>query len=354
MQKIKVIQSLPMFVERFGNPYSTANWIFTGRLCRDRFNYLNKYSIFNWSEEADLIPEPKDTPLSELMDRRANELLGKSIAVQWSGGVDSTSLLLALIKNGINKEDLVILMDENSIKEYPKLYQHLVDQKYQLKHIKDWDNCLSTVDTDIIVNGWCADQLFGSVFFYTHPEMYFLSLEDFFNKVTLVKPLSNKEKKECIEVYKQMGKDLFNVDITCACELGWMMNFSLKWDWVKYYNELYTLGSENVFKTKVFYDTDYFQSWSVNNYPVIKAGNGFEDPRFYKTALKQYCNEVFPDEDFLLHKGKEPSWNPSFNDRIDSHSNTVRIKLEDSYVKVTIPPNVNPTESQRFFTKYMK
>ena len=101
MPLIDVAQSIPCYYDDETSPYGIACLLFAGRLVRDRFNNLNPYSRFNWIQEKESIPIPNSTPLAELIDRRANELIGQSISVQWSGGVDSTTLLLSLIKNGM-------------------------------------------------------------------------------------------------------------------------------------------------------------------------------------------------------------------------------------------------------------
>ena len=138
MSKLIVGQSIPMHTEIGTTPFGIACTYFSGKVVRDRFGFLNQFSSYNWTDKTDPIPQAKDHSLTDLMDARACQFLGKSVAVQWSGGVDSTAILLALIKNGISKEDLVILYDTNSIDEYPKLYKWLEEQKYNLKLVTNW------------------------------------------------------------------------------------------------------------------------------------------------------------------------------------------------------------------------
>jgi len=87
--------------------------------------------------------------------------------IMWSGGIDSTSILVSLLKltNKELQERLVIVCNQASINENPYFYHH---------YIKDR---LCTVDTDrfvvtpdnydkiLYVNGDCAEMIFGS----THP-----------------------------------------------------------------------------------------------------------------------------------------------------------------------------------------
>ena len=359
MPELILAQSLNCDLDNWTTPYGVACLLFAGRLVRDRFNVLNKFSEFNWVNTVDPIYEPDNTPLSELMDRRANELLGNSITVQWSGGVDSTSLLLSLIKNGVSKEDLQIYYDSNSVEEYPRLLHWLQEQKYNTKEVRNWKKALGNVQTDIITNGWCADQLFGSMFFHQSAEKYHTPIEELLTSVIFPEgSLKPDEAAFATETFKKMGRDLFNIDLNIAAELGWFINYCLKWTWVSTFNELYLVTTPAYGKTRVFYDTPYFQAWSLNNFPLIKDFNIYgSNVKRYKRQLKEYCNSIFPDPDYLQNKTKKPSWNAALtstrvNDRV------VTLKSTKGYEIFNLPsqmprgcPNLF---DNAFFTKYKK
>jgi hypothetical protein len=88
--------------------------------------------------------------------------------IMWSGGIDSTAILVSLLKiaNKELLEQLVIVRNQASIDENPYFYNQYIKNK------------LTTVDTDqfkitsknynkiLLVNGDCAEMIFGS----THPE----------------------------------------------------------------------------------------------------------------------------------------------------------------------------------------
>lgn len=363
MSEVIAIQSLGLNEPDF-SPYGIATSLFCGRHVRDRFNFLNAYSQVNWATTVDPIPEPSSIPLSELMDRRAQELISKGkVAAQWSGGVDSTSLLLALIKNGIKKENLEILLDKNSILEYPKLYSWLSEQGYTCILVKNWKNCLGTCTADVITNGWCADQLFGSIFFHEAPELYDKKLEDLISTIHLPFGKASREQaNEAVEVFKRMGKDLFDVDISIAAHLGWMINFCLKWTWVSSFNELFLVGTKNQFKTSVFYNTPYFQSWAINNFLNISQNNIYgKEAKYYKRELKEYCNSVFEDENYLLNKSKVPSWNAALTPKISvplETYNALTIKTTTGYELYKLPIRGLHQRyeliTKEIFTKYCK
>lgn len=316
MQQVIAIESLKLIPPLKKNPYEVIMGIFSGRYCRDRFNVLNKYSRIPWIETIDPIPERTDKPISDFMDERAVELVKKgSIAVQWSGGVDSTALTVALMKNGIKPQDLEILCDDTSIEEYPEFYEKY-SKDWNFKKVKDWYQELGNNSADVIVNGWCADQLFGSVYFFNAPDDYMKPLEHFpsaLNGVT--DKFTNEEIEKISEVYKKYGRDLLGIELKTMADLGWFINFTCKWTYVSAFNELYLLDTKNRHKTEVFYNTPGFESWSLSNYENVSKVNIYdpEHPENYKRVLKEYSYEFTKDENFLRTKGKKPSWNGQNN-----------------------------------------
>lgn len=342
------------------SPFGIGCGLFAGRLVRDRFNVLNKYSKINWVDSVDKVPEPVTVPLADLMDRRAQELIAEgSISSQWSGGVDSTALLLALIRNGIKKQDLLIYCDENSVREYPKLYEWLVEEGYSIKKPNRWRKGLSKAPTDLITNGWCADQLFGSIFFHNAPKMYYLPIAEFLKKISILDtPISEDQANQATEVFQKYAKDTFDLDLSIAAQLGWFINFTMKWTWVSTFNELFLAGLSNSHKTKVFYDTPYFQGWSLANYTSICKRNIYgKDALYYKRELKEYCNSVFPDNDFLTKKSKNPSWNAA-RTNAKPERGRITVKTEKGMEILNLPSNspINLEEIYKgpFFTRYFK
>lgn len=360
-QKLEVVQSIPCYMDDEASPLGLANILFCGRLVRDRFNVLNQYSNYNWTDTVDKVVEPSSTPIADLMDQRAVELIKQgSIATQWSGGVDSTSLLLALIKNGISKEDLEILYDANSVQEYPKLYEWLKNQGYNLHLVeKSWYRELKNVDTDLITNGWCADQLFGSIYFHEDPGSYFLDIREFLKGTTFpqVQP-TDEQIDKAVAVYKDHAKNTFGLDLKIAAQLGWFINYTCKWTWVSTFNELYLVDTKNALKTKPFFDTEYFQAFAIGNYENISRANMYAaDASEYKKPLKQYCNSIFEDEDYLLNKTKNPSWNSS-SDRTIRTDFRIVAKTTTGYEKFSAPQGFPPLmykdALEGIFTRYKK
>lgn len=331
MQQIIAIETLPMLPPLRKNPYAVGIALFSGRYCRDRFNVLNKYCDINWIDTVDPIPERTDRPISDFMNERAVELIKKgSVAVQWSGGVDSTALTTALMQNGIDPQDLEILYDDTSVKEYPWFYE-TYSKNWNFKKVDDWYKELGNNSADFIVNGWCADQLFGSVFFHEHSGLYMKPIEHF-SKILTGISFTKDEQTKIIEEFKSYGKNILDVELNTLADLGWFINFTCKWTYVSAFNNLYLSDTKNRSKTLVFYDTPGFQSWSLSNFENVSKINIYdpEHPEEYKKALKKYVYSFTKDEDFLKNKGKNPSWN-SMNNSTMYRSDRVIVKSTKGY-----------------------
>ena len=83
-----------------------------------------------WSAVSNTIFAPPpiravNDSLNDLLDQRATELLAtqRKLAVMWSGGIDSTCVLVALLKHLQHQDQLVVYMTDVSIAENPEFYK---------------------------------------------------------------------------------------------------------------------------------------------------------------------------------------------------------------------------------------
>lgn len=358
--QLDVAQSIPLNFDNEQSPFGVACFLFGGgRSVRDRFNKLNSYSYYDWVDTVDEVPEPSEYEMSDLLDERACEFIKKgTVAVQWSGGVDSTTVLLSLIKNGISKEDLIILYDSNSVQEYESLYNWLQQEGYNLQQVTRWRYSLAHIEADVITNGWCADQLFGSIFFHDAYRFYFNEIPELLRKVKFPFGYLDEDKvEEYSEIYKTAAREVLGLDLSIAAELGWYINFTMKYTWVAAHNDLYLAGTNNHKKIECFFDTSKFQSWSVNNFPRIKEANIYgKDASQYKRPFKEYCNEVFPNEEYLNQKTKVPSWMTARSSAVAERCRTVirNGKYYDILRCSAVTPESLNKQFELFFAKYKK
>jgi hypothetical protein len=76
---------------------------------------------------------PKLNLLDTVLDRCA-ELIktNKKIYLLWSGGIDSTLVLTSFILSGISSDQLIVVCNNDSIKEYPKFYIDHIRGKFEI------------------------------------------------------------------------------------------------------------------------------------------------------------------------------------------------------------------------------
>lgn len=298
------------------DPLSLVTHVFRGHFLRDRFNILNRYSPFSVSEEADVIPTAFTEPyvFTDLMDARAKQLLAdnETIVVSWSGGVDSTGVIVALLRNLPENERnrIKVICTEQSINEGSKFYKMMLDLGVNVIITTELVDDLGEEDCDVVVSGWCADQLFGSDIHLKNLDLYNKPWIDALNwhiSYLYGCKLSKRSESIIADVYSDYAKQL-GVNVEQWCEFAWMFNFGVKYTFVKEHSRLVLGGSPNQDKICPFFDALDFQRYSVSRFPMLRETNMYERRQDYKLPLKQYIFDFSGDRDYLEKKGKVNSW----------------------------------------------
>jgi hypothetical protein len=260
------------------------------------------FNMFNWSvfpvdrtgtirfpvRTTSLFPLPAIVPFSksyeEICNARASELLQRMSAlgcrmhVFWSGGIDSTLVLVSLLKNATaeQKEFITVLLSEESLAENPEFY------KRHIRGILKTDSSMLLPyvigGKDIVVNGEHNDQVFGSgaigrmiqsagidIVHQSYSRDLFFRL---FNAHTHDVPVTNLY----LDLFERL-KAAAPVPVTTNFDYLWWINFALKWQTV-YSRTLSFVSARNrecvtpeYLRTYYapFYNTEDFQLWSMTN-----------------------------------------------------------------------------------------
>ncbi|MEO0619834.1 MAG: hypothetical protein AAFZ01_11225 [Pseudomonadota bacterium] len=276
-------------------------------------------------EVLDRIPalEGGCKPFDELCDRRAHEIVREArrrnakINLLWSGGIDSTTACVALMRASRDQpKQMRIFLSKESRKEYPAFHKEHLNGQFELQWI---DNVGKAYRQDgLIVTGELGDQIFGSA----------KALE--IQTQSLLRPTSEPfpgplRKPWSDALYEQVRKRLAS-DVRAQAVLDyltpqietapvaiddlftclWWMNFSLKWQPVS----LRMMGSavglsltDFQSRTRHFFQTDDFQQWALHH-----AGQGVrEDWTTYKWAARDYIYAFTGDDQYRRLKEKLPS-----------------------------------------------
>lgn len=181
---------------------------------------------------------------------RAAEILGegKTVYFMYSGGLDSTCMLVAfhhVLKQSGNYEQLVIATSPDAQAENPDAWKQIVRPFYKLIQARDMLANVS-LNTCRYVQGENADQLFGSDRVLSDPEL----MHQPFTSNNLLRFLADR-------VTRPKALDRLHAEftaLTAKCPLDvnymrdflWWVNFTCKWQSVS----LRTLSFSNVFENK--------------------------------------------------------------------------------------------------------
>ena len=136
---MRIVYYVPTYLDKHQNLPGIANFCLYRSLYGPGVMPLDRTGVLKYPVRTkSLYPMPRMHVFSktyeETCNERAHELLAQAQSLDallyafWSGGIDSTCLLISLLKNATaaQKERIVVLLSEESITEYPLFYhQHL-------------------------------------------------------------------------------------------------------------------------------------------------------------------------------------------------------------------------------------
>jgi hypothetical protein len=274
-----------------------------------RFN-LNS-SVYNIvRNELNILPTTKtNLSFADITDMRANELLLKSrdyqnIYVFFSGGIDSTTILSAILKNWDSKdlERVVIVLNDNSINEYPFFYETYIKDKL-LTVSTDTFYTGSTLlnENNMYVTGDCGSPIMhpDNIYDYEaiYPDTYLKSWKS--NKDNIIGYLASVDAFELIQ--QSLPEHLDTV-----FDFFWWYNFNQGYDIDLYYLiSLYGTLDPNVDTKQFLFNNQYiwfnnlnYQNWSMYSPSDMKIGKLSE----VKLPMKQYILSFTGDMDYYNNK----------------------------------------------------
>jgi hypothetical protein len=303
---------------------------------------------------------PLGSTFEELCNERARELRRRLLAsgrkylnVMWSGGIDSTTALISLLKTWDSEElkSVRVLLSSASIEEYPRFYREHVLRKFRGRILNStlipYDDFLKE---SLLVTGELGDQLFGSDLLSsaaTAGKSEDAAVRDPNWKDLAVRIFSGQlngdadTAKRFLEVYEPITAECPH-PVNSLHMFTWWWNFTQKWQHVKYRIMLYMDASmlSDCRKHMIhFFDCPRLQRWAIQN-PHLKIKNTWES---YKWTAKELIVDYTKDDDYrskrkhaslkkivLFHKPKtmvtasgrfvsdaKPYLNPNFRYRLD-------------------------------------
>jgi len=270
----------------------------------DRSNVINDFG-FNYVVQTPIPEDPHtcldfdeivDIQAMKIFDNKSNPLL-----VMWSGGIDSTVVIAAFMKLGV---DFTVGYTSSTEDEYPWLFNAIQMNKWpQISMLDIGETRIDELQESYhVVTGLLADQLIGGENMFERGGDYALRvrprlLEDY---KTVVPPY--------ILSYFQKSIDAFRGEVNDFCDFLWWLNFNLKYQSMIHTQISFT-GMDTTRSSTFthFYEGDDFQRWAMSNRALNKEFAVKNDFALYKIESRRYMFDVLHDEDYIKNKRKVSS-----------------------------------------------
>ena len=237
---------------------------------------------------------------------RACQLLdsGRRIYLMWSGGIDSTAMLVNFLCLGRSLAQVTVAMNEDSIREYPKFYQQHVRENFDLMSTEELMLRATVSGLDgVMLSAEHADQLFGSPLANTiHQRFgadYLLQPATQHNIVTMMAGFGmHQQAAQCIHDLYHQTYAKSPRPIATTWDWLWWHGFNFKWQQIG--QKLRTRLLTNV-DLVTFYSSDDFQRWSAHQQPDLKNIESL------KNTAKQVILDHTQDQEYFDQKIKHAS-----------------------------------------------
>jgi hypothetical protein len=258
-------------------------------------------------------------------DNKAKALLQEctdrdlELRISWSGGIDSTNAMAALLKfyDDYPKVEMKVCLNKKSIAEYQWMFDTLIEPNPRIEIF--WGDTITadgigenetlglnmSRDTGkdyMVVTGELGDQIFGAKILV--PDLK----ENGVNGITtknyneVFSPDMCKFIKPLVDAMPEdWPRDCGNV-------MHWM-NFILKWQWCQL--RMFVMYPVPYLKYRHFFDDDTIQQWSLQNDMQVKMPE--YDLKRYKEVAKRYIADFTGDEEYFVNKEKEDSQRTTIN-----------------------------------------
>lgn len=213
----------------------------------------------------------RDAMLARAEDLRAHaRALGVPIAFFWSGGIDSTAALTAMILAGATRSELFVVTGPAAIEERRGFYLREIKPRFDRFGSDDWHEMLS--DKCMIVTGELGDQMMGPIGLWRQalPDLnrpYAETLREFFVRCGMSIAAADRW-YELLDMSARKAP----CRVQTLGEIMWWMIYTLYWQEASIRNYMYFT---NTARAKAlheagyqqhFYNSMQLQSWSMSSH----------------------------------------------------------------------------------------
>ena len=235
----------------------------------------------------------------------------KRIYLFWSGGIDSTAMVVAFLLANINKKQITVVFNNDSIQEYFLFYKHVILPNFDIVSLDFlMQESKFNLTAGIFVEANPADYTFGDIninsIISNFGNNFALANASRENIIKLVKTLYN--------VTDYIAEIFFNLinstidqsprKIETIFDFWWWVGYNFKWESV---NQLLLPRLSAVADTRFFFNEIDMQLWTLNNLEPIMIPFSYK-----KKYLKKMIFDYTKDALYYESKIKWPSVSRKF------------------------------------------
>lgn len=273
----------------------------------DRSGHLPHYlNIDGAAHPMPKLQEGFSKSFFDICESRAKQLLSlnKPLYVMWSGGIDSTFILLFLNHYANDKEQVRIYGTYNSIIESGDLFDRRLKNEF-LYHIDlPSDNQFSYKQEDCyFISGMCGNQLFGPADDYFSNAPNALFHHTLGTPETIYEPIEGNVDQELLQfldpVISNSPKKLETVN-----DLRWYCIFNLDW-YTALYEHRTMVAKDRAERILPFFDTQDFQQWAINTKEPFTKIKG--NPNTHRWQMREILSDLLDEPHYSKYKEKKIS-----------------------------------------------
>jgi hypothetical protein len=264
-----------------------------------RSNLLEEYKI----NDASFLN--KNLKFDDICVSTANTFSSSSgkIYILWSGGLDSTVLIISMLKAGVDKQKIIIACNPDGLKENYNFYRKFILPNFKVIASEKLMQQASTVGINdgIILNGDPADALYGidlslnlaalhGVEFLKNPCSRELITDYFISQ-------GMKEKSaNCWYDFFMSSSNQSPRQIKTLSDFSWWITFNHRWQSA---NEKIKLRIQNDSNYKTFFGNTDFQNWAC-----YRDNSSVKTLKDFKLEIKKIIYDYTKDQDYFDNKIK--------------------------------------------------
>lgn len=332
------------YLNRAGICKFDRSGLFTKFNFNENYSFKSIYDLPDYSKRCDFTFE-------ELCFKRAEEIIENNdkFTLFWSGGLDSTTILLSLDKyrdDILNKMN--IILTHKSINDSPKIYVDIV-KKYNHTVCNTFVEVQSHYSlNNINITGDGSESIYGwsGILQSTASE---LGISAIYTKLEDIPKLKNEVSKSNYKTFEYFLKLYDAIKETLpACpikvediqDLNWWFvhNFCFQYDVLRFivpYFKNYKKAWEKMF---AFFLNDEFQIWFVQNYYDLSKGK--TDFNEYKIDQINFIKKYYGEIDFKLITPRKT------NVEFESLAPTNFLLINNEYELISAPDFLKPTKNE--------